>query len=503
VYSEAGAGGRAPEGEGRYYADMFRWLPGVVLLASLGAPATARAQEPVEADELGASTEVFGPVIVIEKIEVVGNESTATRLIRRVLPFAEGDAIRAGDPRLVDARYKVLALGYFRDVALKLARGSKRGHVVLTVVVVERGTVVLERMYFGTTEATPWWAGLDLTERNFFGTGIGIGGGFLVTGEGDVANAEPQWAAQLRFDDPSILGTPFGAFLTLQHIDASEPYRIAGRFSDGAPENFAAVGYTRTGGKVGGIFELTPLSRLSGGARVEVVDARVPAAPTRTTPDGRLESVNLALKPDISRVVTASLAFDRDTRAHPILPWNGSRVAVVAEFGATWLGGSYNYASVVGQFGKWWAVRGPAHVVSLHLTGGLVLGDAPLFDMLYVGDLDKLLTPRELGLVLSTRAPLDLLGTTSDEQRYGEIGGVVESQYSYRLFRGGRRVYGGDLFFGLGLWGLGKRDDLRARDTSAYRALPIDVFIDAGLRLDTEIGIFELSLANGIGRVPL
>jgi len=482
---------------------MVRWLPSIVLLAVLFAPAAAAAQEPVDEDAPGASTEVFGPLIVIEKIEIVGNESTATRLIRRALPFSEGDAIRAGDPRLVDARYKVLALGYFRDVALKLAKGSRRGQVVLTVVVVERGTVVLERMYFGATDATPWWAGLDLTERNFFGTGIGIGAGFLVTGGGDVANAEPQWSAQLRFDDPAILGTPFGGFLTLQHIDASEPYRVAGRTSDGDPDNFAALGYTRTGGKAGAIYGLTPLSRLSGGVRIEVVDADLPAAPTRMTPDGRLESVDLALKPDTSRVVTTSLAFDRDTRAHPILPWNGSRVAVVAEFGATWLGGSYNYASVIGQFGKWWSVRGPTHVVSLHLTGGLVLGDAPLFDQLYVGDLNKLLTPRELGLVLSTRAPLDLLGTTSDEQRYGEIGGVVETQYSYRLFRGGRRVYGGDLFFGFGLWGLGKRDDLRARDTSAYRAVPIDVFVDAGLRLDTEIGIFELSLANGIGRVPL
>jgi len=32
-------------------------------------------------------------------------------------------------------------------------------------------------------------------------------------------------------------------------------------------------------------------------------------------------------------------------------------------------------------------------------------------------------------------------------------------------------------------------------------ALPIDLYADAGIRLDTDIGIFELTLANALGRV--
>jgi len=445
----------------------------------------------------------FGPVIVIEDIEVVGNETTAERIILRALPFAKGDALAAGDPRLAAARYKVLALGYFRDVVLKLSRGSERGKVALTVVVIERGTVVLERIYFGRSDASPWWAGIDLTERNVFGSGIGVGGGFVIAGEGPINGSRSQSAAQLRLDDPSILGTSFGAFLTLSRISASEPFRVRGNDDDGGANNFEAFDYTRIGGKFGVTANLTPLSRLVAGARLEFVDAELPAMPSVQDPNGTTRDVDLHLNDGNSRVVGLSLAFDRDTRPHPILPWSGSRVALVAEAGATWMGGSYDFASFLAQFGKWWPIRSRSHVLSVHLTGGAVVGGAARFDRLFVGDLNKLLTPRELGLVLSTRPALNLLDNRAAESRYGTLGGVAELQYSRRLFRGGKVIYGGDLFVGGGLWALHDDDNRPPRSDSGLSALPVGVFVDAGLRLDTQVGIFELSIANGLGRVPL
>src|SRR5688572_12925638 len=60
----------------------------------------------------------FGPLILIERIDVVGNNSTQTELILRTLPLKPGDVIHASDKRLRQARFKVLALGYFRDVTL-------------------------------------------------------------------------------------------------------------------------------------------------------------------------------------------------------------------------------------------------------------------------------------------------------------------------------------------------------------------------------------------------
>jgi hypothetical protein len=135
----------------------------------------------------------------------------------------------------------------------------------------------------------------------------------------------------------------------------------------------------------------------------------------------------------------------------------------------------------------------------MHLTGGAVVGDAPLFERLHVGDIDRMVSAHALGLVVSTTPPFDLLGTGSDEIAYGELAGLVEGQYAYRLFRRKRGVYGGDLFVGAGLWSLWSTRDIRVDKPD----FPVDLLLDVGLRLDTEIGIFELSLANALGRVPL
>jgi hypothetical protein len=132
-----------------------------------------------------------------------------------------------------------------------------------------------------------------------------------------------------------------------------------------------------------------------------------------------------------------------------------------------------------------------------------VIGDAPRFDRIYISDVDHMLTPRALGLVLSTAAPLGILGTRGDKPSYGDLGGSATLEYAARLFRGSGkdRVYGGDLFVGAGLWGLAETSDLQARDTGLWKALPVDVYVDAGVRIDTEIGVFELTVSNALGRL--
>jgi hypothetical protein len=117
-----------------------------------------------------------------------------------------------------------------------------------------------------------------------------------------------------------------------------------------------------------------------------------------------------------------------------------------------------------------------------------------VFDRFYVGDLNRLMTPRAHGLVLSTRPPFDLLATGADEFSYGDLAALAELQYAYRLFRRRGPIYGGDLWVGAGVLGLADRD----ADVGAA-----DLGFDVGVRLDTEIGIFELTIGNGLGRLPL
>jgi outer membrane protein assembly factor BamA len=484
----------------------------MALAAVLGAPGLARAQEPAplpDEDEAlaqrsrtAALDPSFGPLLVIEDIEIEGNTSTAPHLILRALPIAVGQALRAGDPRFGQARFKLLATGYFRAADLALRKGSQPGRVVLTVRVEERGTAILNSLYFGTSATTPWWAGADVSERNFLGRGIGLGLGGMITGRGDIAGARRQHALELRIDQPELLGSRFGAHARLLQVRAGEPLRVRNAPDTATPEDFCTLPYDRLGGRAGAGADLSPLSHLSVDLRVERIDASVPPGlPACRLADGTPGPVDVDLVAGRSWVVSTIVGFDRDRRPDPILPDRGDRLLLLAEVGRHGPGATNEFVLLLARYGRWWPIRAHEHVLSLHLTGGLVIGQPPRFDRLHAVDFNRLQAPRAYGLLVSTTPPLDLLDTGADKLGYGDFGGSAVLEYSYRLFRSRRYVYGGNLFFGVGLWGLAERN--QAPERRADAALPVDLLLDAGLRVDTEIGIFELSFANALGRMPL
>src|SRR5439155_6163820 len=136
--------------------------------------------------------------------------ATLTEIIRRALPIAPGDLLHASDPRLRDARFKVLALGFFREVTLVMRKGSARGQVVIEIHVAERGTFVLNRLWFGSNSLSPYWFGTDVGERNLLGLGIAVGGGAIFAAHGDVAGSRDQWAGELRVADGALRRTRWG-----------------------------------------------------------------------------------------------------------------------------------------------------------------------------------------------------------------------------------------------------------------------------------------------------
>ena len=142
------------------------------------------------------------------------------------------------------------------------------------------------------------------------------------------------------------------------------------------------------------------------------------------------------------------------------------------------------------------------HALGLRLAGGTVIGEAPRFDRIHVADVDRMLSPRVMGMTTALTAPLDLLGTDNADAVYGEVGGSAVAEYVYQWWRRPDRIYGGDVFVAAGLWGLATTDELRVRDRGVWASLPVDLVIDVGLRIDTEIGVFEFSVANALGRVP-
>jgi outer membrane protein insertion porin family len=466
----------------------------VLFLALLAS--SARADELVPDDD-------FGPVLLIEAIDIHGNTATQDEIIRRALPIQPGDILHATDKRLVKAKFKVIALGFFRDVTFAMKKGSQRGNVIIEITVVERGTFVLNKLWFGRTELTPYWAGVDLGERNLLGLGINLGGAFIYAAHGDVDGARDQWAGELRLSDGSLRGTRWGAQGSLTLVHGSEVYRVSGKDNDTSLGNFRAFPYRRFGGRFGATYDLTALARLGINGRIESIDTELPAAPTQTLPDGRVTAVDLHLEPGESRVISVGLTLDRDTRNDPILPHAGGRITAAFELGTSALASDYDFASLFARYEHWWPFKEEKHAIGLRLGGGVVTGHAPRFDRIYISDINRMLTPRPLGLVLSNAAPLDFFATRDEKPTYGEVGGIVTVEYVAQLFRGvgKKRVYGGDFFVGAGLWGLAETRDYLLRDTAFWRAVPADLYVDAGLRIDTDLGIFEFTFANALGRL--
>jgi outer membrane protein insertion porin family len=174
---------------------------------------------------------------------------------------------------------------------------------------------------------------------------------------------------------------------------------------------------------------------------------------------------------------------------------------VSVEAAAPVLGSNYSYAKGIAQASFYFpAVRG--HVVALHGFTGGIFGEAPYFNRFFVGDLNALLPPRALGLNFATLPSRNFLDNAISGKRYESFAARALVEYAVPLWRGRRFFYRGDAFAAFGAFGLASLDDLRFRDNAMGSAVPIDLTADLGLRMDTYIGIFILSVANALGRVP-
>ena len=169
--------------------------------ALASAPAVAAAEQAREAKETSPLT----PAYLIESIEIKGNAKTWDYVIRRALLVHPGERLSVDDPRFELSRFRVLSLGYFSEVRLKLKKGSSRGKVILVVQVVERGTIILTELFLGTSEATDFWGGLGLAEHNFLGRGISVEAAFVLGADPEVERGELQQSYHLRASMREIL----------------------------------------------------------------------------------------------------------------------------------------------------------------------------------------------------------------------------------------------------------------------------------------------------------
>jgi outer membrane protein assembly factor BamA len=371
----------------------------------------------------------------------------------------------------------LLAQGFFRDVTIAMRKGSARGQVIIDVKVVERGTLTLNRLWFGYSDFAHGWAGIDMGDRNLLGLGLSIGAGIIYAAPGDNV-PDSQAAAELRIGINAIRGSRWSTAMSITSAHGND---YVGREVDTVATAFA---YERLTARVSTSYDLTPLTRLSAQLRGERLT--VPSTGPADLIDGK------------SVVNTLAVAFDHDTRRDPILPHNGARIALVFE-GSTRalpLRSDYAFSTLFAQLEQWVPIRQNRSAIGVKLAGGHVFGAAPRFDRIYINDIDPMLAPRALGLLLSTAAPVHFFGdrlADRSDPAIGITGGLASVELTTEMFRGPgrRRVYGGDVFVATGVWTL---------DVPGY-GYSADLYVDAGVRFDTEVGIFELTVGNAIGRL--
>ncbi len=480
------------------------------IVLTVGSPALAAGDEPSTAAAPGDTADAqalpefprdptFEPSYVLEGVEVRGNRKTQTALILREVGLHAGDVVSANDARVGLARLRLLALGFFLDVHLSLVKGTKRGHASLVVEVEERGTIILDALYLGTSQATAVWGGLAVTERNLLGRGLALGGGFVGSTRPRVEGAEPGFAGALHVAGPPAF---FSGRLALQASfnvsRGSEFMRTGGDASSADPANFIAANVRRTGGTFGAGRALSRTFFLTGEARFESIRAEVPLLklPAGTTPP-----IPLAIHDGDSHLGSLSLILDIDSRTDPILPRGGHHVSFSVEATTTALASSYGFVKGVVQASNYFPLRW-GHVLGIHGYLGGIWGDAPYFDRFFIGDLNQLLPPRALGLNFSTQPSRDFLGTGIAAHRYDNLAGRALVEYAIPIWSRHGLLYRGDAFAAFGVLAVSNPDDLRRGALPLSRAIASDLTADLGIRLDTTIGIFTLSVANAIGRIP-
>jgi outer membrane protein insertion porin family len=441
----------------------------------------------------------FGPRYYIEDIVVRGNHKTRTPLILREIGLTPGDVLSASDSRVEAARFRLLSLGYFIDARLSLARGSRRGGAVLTVEVEERGTIVINELYPSTSAATTFWGGIDASETNFLGRGINLGAGFVASTNPRVPGAEPGLGLRLHGSLPELRGLGVSLAATGLYNDGSEFYRASGSDKDADPAKFVAVRTRRAGGVLGAGRSVGRLIHLFADLREETVNAGFPATRTRLLDGGAQAPIDFDVHEGRSHVGSLTFTLDFDTRSDPILPRSGGRLVASLEGAHAVLGSSYDFAKALVQASVYQKMPF-GHALGFHVLGGAIFGDAPYFDRFFVGDLNLLLPRRALGINFSTLPSRDVLRTGIARHRYDDYAGRVLVEYAVPIWRRHGFVYGGDMFAALGVFALASDGDFDGPDRFAWRNLPIDMTADVGLRLDTYVGVFTISIANALGR---
>lgn len=486
---------------------MPRLLLAGILLAALSAPAPLRAEAPAGAATPAASpsprpppppeaapprdrrTEdahasidaLFGPQRwLVERVEIRGNDRTRDALIRRAVRVRPG---RVLDEREVQrSRTRVLALGLFKRVDMRLERGSARGRVVLVVDVEERPTLMVSDLFLGFTDVSPFYGGFGLSDANLFGSGLLASGAFVVGSDG-------RWAGRASLHDPAFLHSDVVVGLTGTWIQGVEVDCALGLGQCASPE-LDRLRYRRAGGILSVGLRTGRTARVYVHYRAEGLDSRVEPGALRPG-DGTLPVLTLPdILPGSSFLSTLAVSYEHDTRNDPFIASRGTRVVLSVEVASKLFFADYDYSRYQVSLAHYLPSVGDQSL-RLSLFGGLVQGNAPFFDRFSVAD-------HSYFTVGANTVPRALELSFTDVSAYDDILVSGDVTYQIPLFSGGGFLYRGYLYVGAAVTLSAHTVDRSLLDLSVDPRNEVSRFPlsgDVGLRVDTSVGVFNLGLS--------
>lgn len=479
---------------------------------------------------------------LLQRVEVVGNHRTRASLVRSFVPIETGTSFDVADSQLEALRYRLLGTGWYDHVELRLARGSQPGWVVLVIEVEERSTLVFQQLAAGVGwtvagvassamggadgpgRAPEPYLGLALAETNLLGTGRTLGAELLASPDqqgGSLTYFAPaasfsRWSLRVR--GTLVKGREyFGGDLPRVSADCPQDEDKQELPGCEVSTTAAVLDYWRSSLTLGTARDVGAFTRLSlewHGDFVYVPPGRMPLAASSRRgrgPEAENFPIDFSIEPKDSYVSMLTLGLVYDKRDSAVLPSRGGLAVFNGDLASGLIASDYQFVRMQASYNHWFPLRW-GHTMRVGGFAGAVYGSAPFFYKFFVSDLTDLMPSRILGLNLDHRPAPNLIGLLSSgnafDSRYGtaiaqmrqeELAGRIDAEYMWPLVRGRKKfVKSADAFFLFGLYGLAGTHDLRV-GLPGYKGLarlPIDITLDAGVRLDTQVGVFQVGLAK-------
>lgn len=161
-----------------------------------------------------------GPLVRVERIEIMGNEISRDRIIRRRILIKEGDLY--SETKLTRSRAYILGSGFFENtdpqqgIKVEVQRGSQPDRVILRFFVKEKSTW-LYNFGFSYLSVYGFIFSGRLGKTNLFGNGQ------TLVGTGLISTTLRLWQVALNFYDPHLVDTDLSLFLSgfISHQDST------------------------------------------------------------------------------------------------------------------------------------------------------------------------------------------------------------------------------------------------------------------------------------------